>query len=131
MLNAHSSAALLGAPCSHEHSSAALFEVLRLRAPSFAALLGEPCSHAHTASAAMWGIAGSSPRFVFSLWSMFSAMLKASRGWLREQLVRRSERNIRTPARLAEEALPIASADDSSDDASLYGRIVELPGPIL
>ena len=50
-------------------------------------------------------------------------------GQLREQLVRRSARNVRTPARLAEEALPIVSVDGSSDasgDDGLHPQIVEL-----
>ena len=43
--------------------------------------------------------------------------------------MRRSARTVRTPARLAEEALPIVSVDDSSDasgDDGLHQQIAEL-----
>ena len=47
---------------------------------------------------------------------MFSAMLKAQgkKGQLREELVRRFARSVRTPARLPGEALPIVSVDSSN-----------------
>ncbi len=58
-------------------------------------------------------------------------MLKANvkKGQLREELVRRSARSVRTPARVAEEALPIVSVDDLSDasgDDCLHQHIAEL-----
>ena len=49
---------------------------------------------------------------------------------LREQLVRRFARSVRTPAQLPGEALPIVSVDssDASGDDCLHQRIAELNG---